>query len=61
MTVLLTQGGGRLISSQSRQGMTKVVGVAPTAPMRPMRSPKKGMRQARKQVEQTYLKGVREV
>ena len=35
--------------------MTKVVGVAPTAPMRPMRSPKKGIKQARKQVEQTYL------
>jgi hypothetical protein len=37
---------GRLIESQSKQGRTKVVGVTPMAPMRPIRSPKNGIRHA---------------
>ena len=34
--------------------MTKVVGVAPTAPIKPMRSSKKGTRHAMRHVEATY-------
>ena len=48
------KAAGRFMLSHNRQGRTNVVGVTQMAPMRPRRSPKKGIMRPMKHVEQMY-------